>query len=41
MLIDMDPFDSECNYVRISRYSKYSAMLGVALYFIRDFLNGI
>ena len=41
MLIDMDPFDSECNYVRISRYSKYSAMLGVALYFIRGFLNGI
>lgn len=41
MLIAMDPFDSECNYVRISRYSKYSAMLGVALYFIRDFLNSI
>ena len=40
-IADIDPFDSECNYVRISRYSKYSSMLGVALYFIRDFLNSI
>ena len=36
-----DPFDNECNYVRISRYTKYSSMLGVALYFIRDLLNSI
>lgn len=41
ILRETDPFDSECNYVRISRYSKYSSMLGVALYFIRDFLNSI
>ena len=40
-LAELDPFDSECTYVRISRYTKYSSMLGVALYFIRDFLNSI
>ena len=40
-LAEADPFDSECNYVRISRYSKYSSMLGAALYYIRDFLNRI
>ena len=40
-LAEADPFDSECNYVRISRYSKYSSMLGAALYYIRDFLNRV
>ena len=41
MLAENDPFDKECSYLRISRYGKYSSMLGVALSFIRDFLNSI
>ena len=41
MLAEADPFDKDCNYLRISRYSKDSSMLGVALTFIRDFLNSI
>ena len=41
MLAENDPFDKESSYLRISRYGKYSSMLGVALSFIRDFLNTI
>lgn len=41
MLAEADPFDKDCNYLRISRYSKDSSMLGVALTFIRDYLNSI
>ena len=41
MLAESDPFDRECQYLRISRYSKDSSMLGVALTFIRDYLNSI
>ncbi len=41
MLAENDPFDQECSDLRISRYGKYSSMLGVALSFIRDFLNNI
>ncbi|MBO7422133.1 MAG: ROK family transcriptional regulator [Oscillospiraceae bacterium] len=41
MLAETDPFDKECHYLRISRYSKDSSMLGVALTFIRDYLNSI
>lgn len=41
MLIEADPFDPECNYLQLSRYNKYSSMLGAALYFIRDFLRSI
>ena len=41
MLAEADPFEKECHYLRISRYSKDSSMLGVALTFIRDYLNSI
>lgn len=41
MLAESDPFDRECQYLRISRFSKDSSMLGVALTFIRDYLNNI
>lgn len=41
MLIEADPFDDSCDYLRLSRYSKDSAMLGVALTFIKAFLDSI
>ena len=41
LLAENDPFDRECSYLRISRYGKYSSMLGVALRFIREFLSNI
>ena len=41
MVAENDPFDKQCTDLRISRYAKYSSMLGVALSFIRDFLSSI
>lgn len=40
-IAESDPFDSECSYLHISSNSKYSSMLGVALTFIRDYLDGV
>ncbi len=41
LLTEEDPFESDYDDLQISRYAKYSSMLGVALYFIQGFLNSI
>lgn len=37
----LDPFDPDCSYLSVSRHSKYSSMLGVALHFIDEYLSTI
>lgn len=41
MLADTDPFDTSTNYLRVSEDPEYRSILGVALYFIRDFVDNI
>ena len=41
LLAETDPFDSKCDYLRISNSPKYNSILGVALNFIRDFLENV
>ena len=38
---ELDPFDKDAAYLRVSRAPKYSSILGVALGFIRDFISDI
>lgn len=40
-LAEGDPFDSSADYIRIAKDPEYSSILGVALYFIRDFISSI
>lgn len=41
ILMEMTPFDTDATYLRIDRCPRYSTMLGVALMYIRDFLDSI
>ena len=37
----LDPFSEDVSYLSVSRYSRYSSMLGAALYFIKEFMDNI
>ncbi len=41
LLRERDSFDHECSYLKISHLPKYGSILGVALSFIREFVNSI
>lgn len=41
LLRERDSFDHECSYLKISHLPKYNSILGVALSFIREFINSI
>lgn len=41
VLITLNPFDTDADYLRIDRSPRYSTMLGVALMYIRDFLDSV
>lgn len=41
LLFEINPFDAESSYLRIDRHPRFGTIIGVAFYFIRDFIDGI
>lgn len=41
MLSEINPFDADCSFLRVDRHPRFDTIIGVAYYFIRDFIDGI
>ena len=41
MLSELNPFDTDGSFLRIDRQPRFDTIIGVAFYFIRDFIDGI
>ena len=41
MLSEADPFDTQKNFLRVNRNSRFGSIIGAAFYFIRDFVDSI
>ena len=41
MLAEINPFDTQCNFLRIDRHPRFGSIIGVAYYFISDFIDSI
>lgn len=41
MLAEINPFDTQCSFLRIDRHPRFGSIIGVAFYFIRDFIDSI
>ena len=37
----LDPFDAAGAYLHLSRYPKHAALIGAALYFVKQFLDQV
>lgn len=40
-LAQLDPFDAAGAYLHLSRYPKHAALIGAALYFVKQFLDQV
>ena len=40
-LAHLDPFDAAGAYLHLSRYPKHAALIGAALYFVKQFLDQV
>ena len=40
-LAQLDPFDAAGAYIHLSRYPKHAALIGAALYFVKQFLDQV
>lgn len=41
LLAEIDPFDKEGSYLRLTRYPKHAALMGAAFYYVKRFLDSI
>lgn len=41
MLGKINPFDTQCSFLRLDRHPRFGAIIGAAFYFIRDFIDSI